>query len=349
MAKQHPLTRRRLRREVSMNSSGRLVNSTSIPVIREHDYYVTDEDLDGDAPKKLIKIYRYQQDGKVRRRLLRTWIPYISKSAEKWYPHESVVEYFINRAGQVLGLNMNEVELVRINGQIRFLSKFFLSKGETLIHGAEICGDYLGDREFVAQIANDKNEARELLTFSFVREAMHSVFPNEAKDLMNDLVRVLIYDALLGNNDRHFYNWAVIRPVRKNGAPPRLAPVYDSARGMFWNHAEPAIVRWLGLLRNPDWKKYRGYLDGAAPRFSLENNKEVNHFDLIEDLCQRENRYLTHAVDLSSVANQTAVVALLYSEFDRLFSPERLQLMARLIEDRFSQIRFITQKVSNLV
>ncbi len=322
-----------------MGSSGRLLNITSIPVLREQDYYVLDDSLDGDAPKKLIKVYRFEAGGTVRRDRPRTWVPYIAKSAQKWYPHESVIEYFINRAGQVLGLPMNEVALLRINGQVRFLSKFFLSKGDMLIHGAEICGDYVGNRELVAEIANDRRRARELLTFSFVREAMHTVFPNHAEDLMNDLVRVLLFDALLGNNDRHFYNWAVIRPVRKKGGAPRLAPIYDSARGMCWNHPEASVVNWVSLLDQPNWKQYEKYLTIASPRFSLESDKEVNHFDFINHLCQLEERYLDYTKQLAGTAMEEKVLRLLTTEFSALFSTARSQLMARIIKDRFARIR----------
>ena len=336
----HPLTKRRLRREVSANRSGRLVGMQAIPVLREQDYFVTDQRLDGDAPKQLIKVYQYTPNGRIRRSQPRTWVPYIAKSAQKWYPHESVIEYFINRAGQELGLRMNEVDLLRINGQVRFLSKFFLAKGEMLIHGAEICGDYLGDRSFVAEIANDKREARDLLTFSFVREAMHTVFPEHAPTLMDDLVKMLIFDALLGNNDRHFYNWAVIRPVRRNAGPPRLAPIYDSARGMCWNYRESRINEWARMLAGMErYPAYNKYLKGASPRFSLETDKGVNHFDFIRHLCLQEERYLDFAKTLAAAGMEIKVRQLLVTEFGNLLDPERKFVMDCMIQDRFASVR----------
>lgn len=339
----HPLTTRRLRSEVSANRSGRLVDVQAIPVLREWDYYVTDQRLDGDAPKQLIKVYQHTPNGSVRRDRPKTWIPYIAKSAQKWYPHESVIEYFINRAGQELGLKMNDVALLRINGQVRFLSRFFLMKGEMLIHGAEICGDYLGDRSFVAEIANDRREARDLLTFSFVEEAMRSVFPDHDSALMDDLVRMLIFDALLGNNDRHFYNWAVIRPVRRKAGPPRLAPVYDSARGMCWNYRESKITGWAKLLVAPErCSAYHKYLNGASPRFSLESNKGVNHFDFILNLCQREERYLDFTKALAAEDMENKVRLLLATEFGALFSSERKFVMDCMIQDRFARVRQTT-------
>ena len=125
-----------LRVEKSINCSGTILNEHTIPLLKENDYIIKVRHLDGDAPKQFIKAYFYEEDSKVRKTSSSSWIPFIAKTAEKWYPHESVIEYMINRIGQVLNINMNEIRLVKVNGQIRFLSEYFLSKNEKLIHGA---------------------------------------------------------------------------------------------------------------------------------------------------------------------------------------------------------------------
>lgn len=145
--------RGKLRVETSINSSGVLLNEKQIPQLKEKDYYVIDQELDGDAPKQFIQAYFYEEKSGVRRNNVKSWPSYIAKTAEKWYPHESVVECMINRIGQVMGLAMNEVALVKGNGQIRFLSKYFLRKNQKLVHGAEICGEHLGDADMAKEIA----------------------------------------------------------------------------------------------------------------------------------------------------------------------------------------------------
>lgn len=108
----------KLRVEQSQHCSGRILNEHRIPWLKERHYLVEDYDLDGDAPKQFIRAYRYIRDGKVRKSRPETWIPYIAKTGAKWYPHESVIEYLINRIGQVLGLEMNQVKLYRINNRV---------------------------------------------------------------------------------------------------------------------------------------------------------------------------------------------------------------------------------------
>lgn len=127
---------------------------------------------------------------------------------------------------------MNNVKLVRANGQIRFLSEYFLSPNEALTHGAEICGSYLEDHEMAKQIANHKKTARELFTFEFISKAIEFVFPSAFEEILLDLVKMIAFDALVGNNDRHFYNWGVIDTIKRSKKRPKFAPIYDSARGL---------------------------------------------------------------------------------------------------------------------
>lgn len=199
-----------LRVEKSKACSGSLVNEYAISLLKEDEYLVKNYELDGDAPKQFIKAYFYEEGSTVRKSSSSSWHSYIAKTAEKWYPHESVIEYMINRIGQVLGLNMNDIRLVRANGQIRFLSKYFLKKNDKLIHGAEICGEHLGDQLMAQEIANNKTTSRELFTFEFIKDSIRSVFPESFDNLLVELVKMITFDALVGNNDRHFYNWGVI-------------------------------------------------------------------------------------------------------------------------------------------
>lgn len=117
-----------LRVDRSINYSGKLLNEGLIPTLSSSHYNVFDIKLDGDAPKQFIKAYFYEENSGVKKFHPRSWFTFIAKTAEKWYPHESVIEFMINRIGQELGIFMNEVRLVRAKGRIRFLSKYFLTK-----------------------------------------------------------------------------------------------------------------------------------------------------------------------------------------------------------------------------
>jgi hypothetical protein len=326
-----------LRVEVSKNCSGNLLRKQAIPLLRENDYIVKDYSLDGDAPKQFIKAYFFERDSTVRRNSKHSWCAYIAKTAEKWYPHESVIEYMINRIGQEMGLKMNEVKLVRANGQIRFLSKYFINSNLQLIHGAEICGEYLEDMPLAEEIANNKKSARELFTFEFIRDAIRNVFPKDFEHLLTQLVKMIAFDAIVGNNDRHFYNWGVIATKKKTPILPKFAPLYDSARGLYWNRSDKALEHILGLHKQGNQTIHKYILD-ASPRISIEENKQANHFQLVDFVKRYREEYNKIVNDLSCAENEEKVLKMLAHEFYPFFVPARKEIIETVLTERFKKI-----------
>ena len=326
-----------LRIETSINCSGKILNELSIPLLKEQEYVVKDIRLDGNAPKQFIKAYFYVEDSTIRKSSSSSWPSYIAKAAEKWYPHESIIEYMINRIGQVLGLNMNEIKLIKANRQIRFLSKYFLNENEKLIHGAEICGEHLGDMLLAEEIANHKPTSRELFTFEFIKDSIRSVFPQCFENLLVELVRMITFDALAGNNDRHFYNWGVIDTKKKTSKLPTFAPVYDSARGLMWNYSDENIKK----IYKQGCKKIVTYVEEACPRISIEENKQANHFQLIDLVKNYNTEYGIIVSGLASVENEEKVLKMLELEFYPFFIRERSELITAILRKRFKKIRGI--------
>lgn len=329
-----------LRIENSLNSSGKLLNINTIPLLKESHYIVKDYELDGDAPKQFIKAYFYEKDSSVRKVSSNSWLPYIAKTAEKWYPHESVIEYMINRIGQVLGLNMNEIRLVNANKQIRFLSKYFLCKDEKLIHGAEICGEHLGDQLLAKEIANDKLTSRQLFTFEFIKDSIRSVFPEYFENIFLELVKMVSFDAIVGNNDRHFYNWGVIDTKKKTSKIPTFAPIYDSARGLLWNYSDENIKNLL-KTHSQGAKKIEKYITDASPRISIESNTQANHFELIDFIKRYDNEYKELINRMASTTNEMKVLEMLNKEFRHYFIPERFEAITFVLKTRFNKIKNI--------
>ena len=198
------------------------------------------------------------------------------------------------------------------------MSKYFLNKNDKLVHGAEICGEHLGDMEMADQIANNKYSARELFTFEFIRDAIMSVFPDSYQLILSDLVKMIAFDAIVGNNDRHFYNWGVIDSTKKSKKMPKFAPIYDSARGLMWNYSDHNIVKiYSNSLNNS--KKVVDYIDKACPRISIEDDKLANHFTLIKYLKNEHPDYLAIINNLASEENERKIIRTITKEFFPFF------------------------------
>ena len=135
-----------------------------IPPLKKHTYRVEGTDqlsIAGDAPKNIIWIKEYQEGrtGKRRRcveidathpkrrsgRRPRAWVAHIAKVGSKMYPIESITEHFMTRIGEIYRLKIAKSQLRMVFGQVRFLSRYFLTPRESLVHGLEIFRSYLDE------------------------------------------------------------------------------------------------------------------------------------------------------------------------------------------------------------
>jgi len=321
-----------LYRETPKNQSGCAQNwHKYLPILKRKNFYKEDIPISGDAPKNFIRVYEH---GECRRNRPTQWTAYIAKVGHKWYPVESITEYLMNRVGEVIGIDVAKSKLTLANEQIRFLSRYFLKPGEEqLVHGAQIYAGYLEDEQFV-ELANERRQhevSRELFTFQFTEEAIKALFPNDQAEILEKFVVMLLYDALVGNNDRHFYNWGVIIHLFDQNKL-RFAPVYDTARGLFWNFSEARIRSFN------DEDKLENYIEGALPRTGWEDAQQINHFQLIERIFHEDGRYCAICENVLNDKTYPAIERLIDADFQHLLSSKRLQLIKKCLKLRTAKL-----------
>ncbi|MFK8058253.1 MAG: HipA domain-containing protein [Saprospiraceae bacterium] len=323
----------------SENTSDPITGWEKISVLHKAGYVVEkDAWLTGAAPKRLISIYNVEGEEEKGDANPLPWTKYIAKTAEKWHPVECLTEYLINRIGIALGLPMNAVKLYQHESSLWFCSKLFLSEesDEILMHGTEICGHYMEDLERAVAIADNQKQARGTFTYEFLSSAVSSLFPSRSEMLLNDLFRILVFDCLTGNNDRHFYNWGVITDTTQ--APLRMAPIYDSARGLFWNATDRSIqskFQGQGGLQ----AYIASYAENSRPRISCKGKSKLNHFELIRLLTSDNPEFKDIAHGLAGIKQETLAIETLYLVASDHFSAFRMDAIEQLLRHRFESIR----------
>lgn len=330
----------RLRRERSVQISGKIDYDEIETLFEKHYYVVEDKYLDGDAPKQYIKVYEYEK-GIPKASNLKKWDGYYAKFGGKSYPHESVVEYTINKIGEVLDLYMNETRLVIANTQIRFLSKDFLKKGKKLIHAIELIAEYYEDRELVDMIDKDRKTRREYLTFEVFEEAICTVCHRNKDQILKSLVQLIVFDAIVGNNDRHFYNWGLIGDtIKAKNSPPYFSPIYDTARALLWNMAEEKVVQMYHQNKSGD-NRIEKFILKTKPRLSFTDNPDANHFDLIEFLFNRNDDYKTIISSLINKEQEEKVLNEFITNHSKYYTFERGEMMKLILRLRFEKLRSV--------
>jgi len=257
--------------------SGYELKIKEFSVIKKQYFKILDNySVDGDAPKQIIRLYKYQIG---KRTIDRKWDIYITKTGHKNYPNESITEQLFTDIGKCLGLNIADSFLGVFSNQLKFCSKYFLKKNQSLIPAIEIYANYFGGAKKDKDLFNEiekKGYSKELVTVKFTYEALKKNYKENYVEIFNEYIKLLLFDALVGNNDRHFYNWGIKKTKNEKIT---LSPIYDTARGLFWNITEEKIKT---RLKNDN--ALEGYIKKTSAKTSYDGNKKENHFKLIENI-----------------------------------------------------------------
>lgn len=329
-------SRKHIKKLPIIDLSGFCPKPGAIEFIKRHNYFIyKDVAITGDAPKDFIRCYRHGTSHKANPQ---TWSLYIAKLGHKHYPMESITEYLLNRIGTVFGFNMAHAELAWFDNQIRFLSQYFLTKKseQVLEHGADLYAGYLNDKAFVEEIETQK-QSPDFFTVQFTEETIKYFFGNDADSIIHDFYRMVAFDALIGNNDRHFYNWGIIRNIRDEEKPV-FSPIYDTARGLFWNDHEDKIQRIYREKARLEHNIIK-YCDGSTPKIGWDGGSKMNHFDLIAKIKAESVTFDCRLLsEMCSKDNLTNALKMIDSEFFELMSHERIALIKKCLAYRFERI-----------
>ena len=192
---------------------------------------------------------------------------YIAKLGGRNNDLEVMTEYLIYLVGRSLGVSVADARIASYRGRLRFLSRYFLdpTKAEELVHGMQLFSE-LYDESTVKGVLGDELSEQAMFSVQAVKAAFGAHYLQYGEHVEDELfggfVSMLTHDALIGVQDRHHENWGVIVQREVGSPPPRFAPLYDSARGLFCNENDAQIGRFMGPK---GLQRLDGYVARARP------------------------------------------------------------------------------------
>lgn len=157
---------------------------------------------------------------------------YFKTSIEK-YPYEFWSEIIASEVGRYLGFNLLRYDIAYSKGIIGCLSKSMVSENKKLTEGVSYLTGY--DNSYNPHVKESYN----FYTFQFILEAL-TFF--SLRNKIDELIKVIIFDSLIGNGDRHQENWGFIVETPKPFL--RLKGIGLTLSGSF---LEMLIVKYLQL------------------------------------------------------------------------------------------------------
>jgi hypothetical protein len=261
--------------------------------------------IQGEAPKFVL-------EDTSRKNQFKENVRFIAKAAKKSGDQEILTEYLINCIGMAIpGLNISHSRLgaVLVNSvpQVRFMSLFFHSQEERLTHGIQLFQNFYTTEHLDSAVK--KKEERNIYTVEDIKAVLEILYPGTHTELYLDFLDMCMFDALVGNQDRHAKNWGIVEPVEKGpDLKERFAPIFDTARGFFWNYEDKRISKYLNK------ESMMSYIIRGIPEIATKADPKINHFDLVHQIVRTDPAYRGRAIKTLQNMEKVDIDAILRRE-----------------------------------
>ena len=192
---------------------------------------------------------------------------------------ENCSEKIACEIAKLIGIPTAEYELAKYrNGVEKFgvVSNNFLKEGESLKLINEVLAiatkDYEKEKRY-KQTEYTLNKSLEIV--KGLQEA------TEAQDMLCNFVGYLIFDCLIGNQDRHHENWGFIIGNKSI----QLAPSFDQASGVASKVSDKEAKERLNT--NDKNRSVEAFCKRAKTPFYNEQGEVLKTFEVVNELCKK--------------------------------------------------------------
>lgn len=207
------------------------------------------------------------------------------KKKEKDYTYEFWSEIIASEVGQMLGFDTLHYDVAANKETLGCLSKLMINPSkEQLIEGYNWINLYLGTYD-----AEDRNA----YTFQVIDDTLKHLFLG--KGFTEKLISILVFDSIIGNEDRHQENWGIIVSTeiteesrgfifsKKTPVPKTtyiFAPIYDSGSSLGRELREEKVEQML-----TDKVQLDAYINRGQSEIHWEGERgKQKHFDLLNKI-----------------------------------------------------------------
>ena len=243
------------------------------------------------------------------------------------YKTEFWSEIIASKVGQYLNFNVLDYNISKHKDEVGCLSMSMIKDGECLTEGISLLTGF--DNTYRP---SDKDSYSQY-TFHFIEEAISSFGLSKNID---DVIRTIIFDSIIGNSDRHQENWGFITPFQEKTLTreeaksflgrlkERIKKIQDSSRGNNGNvpldvHVKIRILQIVGkyapiydsgccLAREKNEGAVRQMLNDKIMFDSFvnrgqseirwdESGRKLNHFELIKRIKEKYHEVVTDTIN----------------------------------------------------
>lgn len=261
---------------------------------------------------------------------------YFFKESISRYPSEFWSEIISSKVGKYLGFNLLDYNIGIFHDTVGCICESMINQTtEELDHGVNLIKN---------SVEGFKITDRPSILFSDVEKSFQNY-----NNFINDFIEILIFDAIIGNQDRHSENWAVIRSLdvsnEKYNRKKLVFKLYDTYKRLglsfnkipfrtfflnYMNKAELINIRFSPIYDSgsslgreiPEEKIIEFLIDENKISKYIQNGrseikwgkgiKKINHFEILEKVSIKYRVQVKNKIiDVLDKYNENAIVEII--------------------------------------
>lgn len=238
---------------------------------------------------------------------------------------EHISEKIAADIAELISIDCMKVDLGKYNSREGSLSHRINKSGINLIEGVRLINKYYPNYDPDSLYDGKKQE------YYSLEMILNSL---EEYTFQKEFFKILIFDFLIGNTDRHQNNWAILQ----GGESARLCPLYDNGSSLCCYILESKLDGYLGN----DKVRFQSLVDTKSKsriRIDKNNAREPRHLEMLEHL---KCNYYSDIIDIvKTVAYNLNIVSIdsVLKPYSFVISEKREALIKKFLMEKVNLMK----------